>query len=89
MSHNRREALWRVVAFLWSLLALFILQFVLIFAFVWGLVDVILELVTDRDFLMEDSSPAMAIKSFIRWPVELLLFAFTGHGGMMWTPDFS
>jgi hypothetical protein len=59
---QRKEALWRVVAFLWALVASFLLQFVVVIGFIWGIVDVLIQLISDRDVLMADSTPARVVR---------------------------
>lgn len=87
MSHHRREAVMRVPAFLVSIIGAFILQFVIILAIIWGIVDVLIEFVLDRDFLTEDSMPARLIRAGVMWPVDNFVFAVTGKGGPMWLPQ--
>ena len=85
---QRKEALCRVVAFLWALVAAFLLQFALVVGFIWGIVDVLIQLISDRDVLMADSTPARVVRGFVLWPAKLLVFAFTGDGEMMWLPEY-
>lgn len=77
---QRKEALWRVAAFAWSFVAGFIAGFVAIVGFFWGLIDVIWQFITGSDGLSSSSTPAMWVKRFLIWPIDLLVYAFTGDG---------
>jgi hypothetical protein len=88
---QRAEAVWRILAAIYGLtIAAIVSTIVFAIGVVWGIVDVIWQLVTDRNDLSEDSTPAMVVGGTLRWNVEMLIFALTGGGPgrLKWLPDF-
>ncbi|RLM32617.1 hypothetical protein [Haloarcula sp. Atlit-120R] len=83
----RADALWRVWAFIWAIPASFVASIVSIVGLVWGIVDVLWQLIFGTDGLSSSSRPAGIVKGVLLWPVDLTIYAFTGDGGMMWLPD--
>lgn len=83
---RRWDALWRVVAFLWSIVAAFILSIAIIGAMIYGVVDVLWQLFLGSEGLSENGSLASWIKRLLMWPVDLEIYAFTGDGEMQWLP---
>jgi hypothetical protein len=82
---KRTEALWRIWAFIWSIVASFIASIVMLVGFVWGVVDVLWQLVTGGDGLSASSRPAEFVADVLYWPIDLTVFAFTGDGEFAWT----
>lgn len=87
LGSNRSDALWRLVAFVWSLVAGLAASVVIIIGMVWGIVDVVWQFITNRDGLSSSSRPAKFVKGVITWPIDLQVYAFTGSGRMMWLPN--
>lgn len=83
---KRMDALWRVVAFVWSLVAAFIVQFILLFAMLWGAIDVLWQLIVGSDGLSSTSTLGSFINDSLYWPVDNMVYAFTGSGGLEWLP---
>jgi len=84
---QRKDALWRIVAFVWSYVAALVASVVLLVGIVWGAIDVLWQLVFGSDGLSASSTPAMLVRSTLLWPVDLMIYAFTGAGEMQWLPD--
>lgn len=84
---KRTDALWRIWAFIWAFPASFLASIVSVIGLLWGIVDVLWQLVSGRDGLSASSGPAGIVKATLLWPTELMIYAFTGDGGMMWLPD--
>ena len=88
---QRYQALWRILAAIYAFtIASIVTAIAFVVGFVYGIVDVLWQLVSDRDDLSEDSKPAMIIGETLRWQIEMLIFAFTGGGPkrLIWLPDF-
>jgi hypothetical protein len=83
---QRTQSLWRVVAFVYGLLVSFVTSIVVTVGFIWGVIDVIWQFITDRNDLSERSLPARIVTGVLRWNVDLLTFALTGDGEMQWLP---
>lgn len=82
----RKDALWRVVAFLWAIVAGLVAGIVLTVGLFVGLIDIAWQLVLGRDGLSSDSRIMDFIKRVAWWPVNLEVYALTGDGEMQWTP---
>ena len=86
---QRSQALWRVLAFLYAItVAAFVSGVVTTIGIIWGVVDVLWQLITGRDDLKEDSTPARVVSGTLMWNVNMLIFATTGGGAgrLEWTP---
>lgn len=83
---KRVDALWRIVAFVWAWVASFIAGFVSIIGLIWGLIDVVWQLIIGTDGLSASSRPAMFVKRVLMWPVNLHIYAFTGSGSFQLLP---
>lgn len=84
---QRMEALWRIAAFLYGLLASFVTSIVTFVGIIWMIVDLAWQLLSGRNDLSENSYPARLVSGTLRWNVDLLVFSLTGDGEMQWLPD--
>lgn len=82
----RMDALWRIVAFVWAWVASFVAGFVSIIGLIWGLIDVVWQLIIGTDGLSSGSRPARFVIRVIRWPVNLHVYAYTGRGSFQLLP---
>ena len=77
----RKKALWRLAAFIWMMtvgwLVLIVISTV---ALVWGLIDVVWQLVVGTNGLSASSRPAMIVKDTYQWQADQMSFATTGDG---------
>ena len=88
---QRAEAVWRILAAIYAFtIASIISTVVLVIGAIWGVVDVVWQLITGRNDLSENSTPAMIIKETLRWHINMLIFALTGGGPgcLEWLPSF-
>lgn len=86
---QRRQALWRIWAFIWSITAAALITgLVVLVGFVWGAADVLWSLVVGRNDLNEGSRPARIIKGTLEWDVDLLIYALTGNAEFRWLPSW-
>lgn len=83
---KRTEALWRIVAFLWSLVAAFIVQFLGILALLYGAIDVLWQLVTGSEGLPAGDGIGSFLSDLLYWPVDNLAYAAFGDGELNWLP---
>lgn len=83
---KRMEALWRIAAFLWSLVAGFVAGIVLFVGMFVGAIDVAWQLLLGSDGLSESSWTMDFLRRVAMWPVNLTVFAITGSGEMQWLP---
>jgi hypothetical protein len=88
---QRKQAVWRILALLYgTTVASLISTVVLIVGFVWGIVDILWQLLSGRNDLSETSKPATIVEATLMWNVSLLVFALTGGGPgrLEWLPSF-
>lgn len=83
---KRMDALWRVAAFIWSVPAGIVSSFAMIVGLLWGIVDVVWQLILGSDGLSASSMPAKWVKRLIMWPVNLTVYAITGSGDFQLWP---
>lgn len=83
----RDDALMRVLSFLWSFVAAFIASIIVIVALVWGLVDVLWQLLLNSEGLDENGYAPELVANVLWWPVDLQVYAFTGRKKFMWLPE--
>lgn len=85
---SRKSAIVRLWAFLWANTFGYVLGFIIgILALVWGVVDIVVTLITGRDYLKASSTPAGWISATIGWLADQTIFAFTGDGQFQWAPS--
>lgn len=87
----RRKAVMRLWAFLWQVIFGYTGGvLVSIIAIIWGVADVIVQLIFNRDWLSASSTPAMVVEKTLMWMAEQTIFAFTGGGAgeFQWLPDY-
>lgn len=85
----RRQAIWRIWAFLWSITVGAIITGVVgLVGIVWGIVDVLWSLATGRNDLSESSRPAKIVKETLVWDVDLLIYSLTGNRQFSWLPNW-
>jgi len=77
---NRKDAVWRIAAFLWSWVASFGSAIGGFIGLIWGAIDVLWQLITGRDGLSGSSTPADWVTRLVMWPIDNLVYAFTGNG---------
>jgi hypothetical protein len=82
---KRMEALWRIWAFVWSIPASFVATIVGFVGLIWGIADVAWQLVTGGDGLSESNRAAEFVIDVLYWPIDLVVFAYTGDGEFAWT----
>jgi hypothetical protein len=84
----RADALYRVWGLVWLVVMGVVLQFVVLIGLVWMVVDVLAQLLLNRDFLSSMSGPASVVSAFIRHEAMLLDYTLTGEGEFLWVPEF-
>lgn len=78
---QRAQAGWRAASGAWLVtVGLVVGTIVVIVAAVWGLVDVILQLLLDRNVLSEGTRPAQWVAGTFYWAADQAAFAATGGG---------
>ena len=88
---QRAEAVWRILAAIYAFTVASILTtIVFVIGAIWGIVDVIWQLISGRNDLSENSTPATIVGGTFRWQIEMLIFALTGGGPgrLEWLPDW-
>ncbi|MFW5938321.1 MAG: hypothetical protein ACOCSN_05185 [Halanaeroarchaeum sp.] len=86
---KRVDALWWIWAFIWVNTFGYLLALVVVtVGFVWGLVDVLWQLIVGTDGLSASSTPAGWVQSSLTWLVEQEIYAFTGANDFAWLPSF-
>lgn len=86
---ERTQALGRILAFVWSFtVAALISGVVSMFAILWGIVDILWQLLSGRNTLSERSAPSNLIKNVLTWNIDLMIYATTGGGPgrLEWLP---
>lgn len=83
----REDALMRVLAFLWAFVAAFVVGIVGIIALIWGLIDVVWQLVFNSEGLDETGFAPEFVANTFWWAVDLEVYAFTGRKKFMWLPE--
>jgi hypothetical protein len=83
---QRSEAVWRILAVLYGMVVSFITSIVATIGIIWAVVDVVWQLLSNRNDLAEDSRPAMFVYNVLQWNLDLFVFALTGKGEFRWLP---
>ena len=87
LGDNRAKALMRVWAAIWAMTFGALVSTVFgIVALVWGIVDVLLELILNRDGLSASNPAAQWTVRSLDWLHEQSLFVIVGTGGFEWLP---
>lgn len=83
---GRSESLWRVVAFLWSMVASAVVSVLMIVVLIWGAIDVLYHLATGKNGMSSDSGVGGYLKRMVWWPINNLVYAAFGDGSLQWLP---
>jgi hypothetical protein len=79
LGDQRTQVGWRVLALLWQGVIGYLLVLVIgTIAAIWALVDLIWQLVTNRNDLSEDSTPAQWVSMTAGWSADQTVFGLTG-----------
>lgn len=77
----------RLWALIWQAILGYLVSIVIgLIALVFMVVDLIIELLANRDGLSRTSKPGEWVERFIMWSVEQTLFSITGKGEFEWWP---
>lgn len=79
------DALRRIGAFLWSIVASLILQVAVILAIVFAFLDLVWLVLTGSSIGTDNWLGEWAMR-FIKWPFNLMMYALFGKGSFQWTP---
>lgn len=82
---SRTDGLWRIGAFLWAIVAAFVLQVAVVLAIIFVIIDVSKTLVLGDSWGTDNMLAEWAMR-FINWPYNLLMYALFGDGEMQWLP---
>lgn len=86
---KRKDAIVRVWAFIWvNTFGWLLAMVVTTLGFIWGIVDVIWQLILGSDGLSASSTPAGWISDSLEWLVGQEIYAFTGANSFQWIPSF-
>lgn len=84
---KRTDALMRVGALLWALVAWTVGYFIAIAALVWMVLDVLWQLIAGTEGLSASSGVGGWLKRGVEWPVNVSMYALFGTGnGIQWLP---
>lgn len=85
---QRSEALLRILAFFYGgFFASILAVLVMFIGLIWAVVDILVQLILDRNLLSEESRPARVVVGVLHWNISLLIFALTGSGSFEWLPS--
>ncbi|ELZ96593.1 hypothetical protein [Haloferax sulfurifontis] len=84
----RRRALWRVWAMVWQLTVGYVVTFVIgILGVVFAVIDLLAELVLNRDGLRSSSTVGRWVHYSLEWSFEQTSYSLTGKGEFEWLPS--
>lgn len=83
----RKQALWRLWAILWQVSVGYVISIVIgIVGLVFAVIDLLVELVANRDGLRSSSTPAKWVHNALKWSFEQTSYSLTGKGEFEWFP---
>lgn len=86
---QRTQAGWRILSAAYgATVGATITGVVGLVAIVWGVVDILWQLLTNRNDLSENSTPAKVVYNTLHWNLDLFVFFATGEGMFQWLPDW-
>ena len=86
---QRGQALWRILAFFYgATITTLLTAVVTVVGLIWGIIDILWQLVTNRNDLGETSTPARVVEGVLMWNVRLLVYSLTGAGRFEWLPTW-
>lgn len=84
---QRAQAGWRIVAGAWIITVGAVIGFgIIVVATLWGVADIIIQGVFDRNILSESTSAAQAVAMTFNWGADQAIFATTGGGSQSFHP---
>ena len=81
LGEQRSQVGWRLLALIWQATIGYLLAVVVgTIALVWAILDLIWQLLTNRNDLSEDSTPAQWASRTVGWSADQTVFFLTGGG---------
>lgn len=85
---NRSNAVWRIIMLLWAwTIGGLIAGVIMVVGLIWGVVDILWQLILGTEGLMSDSRPAQFVSGSLHWFAEVHAYAFTGNGSVNFLPS--
>lgn len=85
---KRTEALWRIIAFLWSWTGGTLIAFVVMtIGLIISAVDIVIQLILGSEGINRNGMMMGVVEDTTRWYADIHVFAFTGKGQFTWFPS--